>query len=94
MGKIIWEFRFPQDRCEFENALNGGRFASTIWNLYNDLRGKLKYGQKDSYSWQDIAEEALRYLREDVEKIGEIDSYAGWLGDEEKEEKEEEQLDD
>jgi len=41
--KAILEFNLPEEETEFMEAINGGMFKHVLWQLDQNLRGKLKY---------------------------------------------------
>lgn len=41
--KAILEFNLPEDNHEFENATNGAKMKSVLWDLREYLRHRLKY---------------------------------------------------
>uniref|UniRef100_A0A6H1Z9H7 Uncharacterized protein n=1 Tax=viral metagenome TaxID=1070528 RepID=A0A6H1Z9H7_9ZZZZ len=49
----------PEDKCEEELTFRGIDWALTVWDLDNELRGKLKYGHKFKN-----ADESLLWVRE------------------------------
>lgn len=44
--KTIMEFNMPEDREELEIAQNGQKYFSTLNDVYQYLRGQLKYNDK------------------------------------------------
>lgn len=42
--KAKLEFNLPEERDEFTLASNGGNFWSSLWDLDQWLRAKIKYG--------------------------------------------------
>lgn len=41
--KAVLEFTLPDEEVEFMEAVNGGMFKHVLWQLDQNLRGKLKY---------------------------------------------------
>ena len=45
MSKVIMEFDSIEDKDEIDMALNGWKFKSILYNIYElNLRGKIKHG--------------------------------------------------
>lgn len=62
--KAILEFNLPEDRNEHEIAIHAMDFALTCWDLDQQLRNWLKYGNKFN-----TADEALEATRETLNEI-------------------------
>jgi hypothetical protein len=43
--KAILEFNLPEEESEFMEAVNGGMFKHVLWQLDQNLRSNLKYGE-------------------------------------------------
>ena len=43
--KAILEFNLPEEEPEFMEAVNGGMFKHVLWQLDQNLRANLKYGE-------------------------------------------------
>lgn len=43
--KLIFEF--PEDRYEYDMAVNGSKWYNVAWEMYQYLRGKVKYAPDD-----------------------------------------------
>lgn len=42
--KAILEFNLPEDHTEHRQAINGGLWESVLWELDQDLRSTVKWG--------------------------------------------------
>lgn len=40
-------FKLPEDRHEYEMAVNGSKWYNVSWDMYQYLRGKTKYASDD-----------------------------------------------
>lgn len=43
--KAVLEFTLPDEEVEFMEAVNGGMFKHVLWQLDQNLRANLKYGE-------------------------------------------------
>lgn len=43
--KGVLEFTLPDEQVEFMEAVNGGMFKHVLWELDQNLRANLKYGE-------------------------------------------------
>lgn len=43
MAEALLKFDLIEERDDFENAVNGGRFRSCLWDIDQWLRSKIKY---------------------------------------------------
>ena len=43
--KAVLEFTLPDEETEFMEAANGGMFKHVLWQLDQNLRANLKYGE-------------------------------------------------
>ncbi len=41
--KVVLEFKLPEENHEFENATQGSKMRSVLWEFDQWLRGKVKY---------------------------------------------------
>jgi len=57
--KTIIEFNLPEDREEYELAINAGKIQTLIDDLDNYLRGQIKYNE-DLTDWQCDTYESIR----------------------------------
>lgn len=65
MNKATFEFRLPEQRQEFEDALHGGRFRMALSDMDDYLRDQVKYNDK-------LSDEAIDALQMAREKLGAI----------------------
>ena len=42
-------FILPEDRYEYDMAVNGSKWYSVAWDMYQYLRGKTKYASDDGH---------------------------------------------
>lgn len=49
MPKLILEYQMPEDKSDYEMALNASKYAGIINEFKNELRQKIKY-ESDSLS--------------------------------------------
>lgn len=67
MPKATLTFTLPEEREEYDLALNGSRAQTTIDDIDNYLRGKIKYGN--------LTEEQEAIYEEIRNKLHELKSY-------------------
>jgi hypothetical protein len=62
--KAILEFDLPEDKTDFEAAINGHKYKSAHWELDQLLRSEIKYKDlsEDTYK-------AYKFCREELRKI-------------------------
>ena len=63
--KATLEFNLPDEQLEFDNAVNGWRWSSIVWELDQHLRSQIKYNDK-------LTEEQYKVLQEVRDKLHEI----------------------
>lgn len=63
--KAVLEFNFPDDRQDFELTVNAAKWYSTLWELDQYLRSRLKYEESIS----DDAYEALDDTRSKLHEL-------------------------
>jgi hypothetical protein len=67
--KAKLEFDLPEERVEFDLAVNGSNWSFVVWKLDQELRGKIKYSE-------DITEEQREIYQEVRDRIqGFMDHY-------------------
>lgn len=59
--KATLDFKLPEEQTEFENCLNGSKWAAICWNFDQFLRNKIKYGHSFT-----SADEALETMRQEL----------------------------
>ena len=59
--KSILKFNLPEDQVDFQDAINGSKWAHTVWKIDQELRSKTKY-TPDTMSTETY--EALISIRE------------------------------
>lgn len=62
--KAILEFNLAEEMDEFRNAIDGGGLRSSLWDLDQWLRSKVKYGMLP-----EAEEKAFREAREELHSI-------------------------
>ena len=60
MPKAILEFNLYEERYDFEQAVNAGKYRSVLWDLDQFLRSKTKYASDDATEEQLAAYYSLR----------------------------------
>ncbi len=63
MGKVILEFDSVEEQDEIKKALDGYKWALSMWDLDNQLRSVVKY------SGEDVSEDVVEFaekLRQDI----------------------------
>jgi glutamate-1-semialdehyde aminotransferase len=45
MPHAFIRFRLPEEQSEFETAIQGGRAKSALWDIDQECRSLLKYGE-------------------------------------------------
>lgn len=58
--KTILEFNLPDEREEFELAINGYKWSRAMWNLDQELRSIIKYSEVHSEEVKEFAQ----YMRD------------------------------
>ena len=56
MPKVILEFNLPEDRDDFDLALNGWKYKSVIEEFYQSLRKLSKYEDREDLKIDEIRE--------------------------------------
>lgn len=56
MPKYIIEFTLPEEREEFEIAIQAGKFHSALWDLSNEIRSRTKHLDDKSTTWDEVRE--------------------------------------
>ena len=51
--KAILKFNLPDDAEEFKSATNGTKYSVCLYNLWNELRAKEKYSEKQETTWEE-----------------------------------------
>ena len=62
-------FKLPEDRYEFDMAVNGNNWHNVAWEMYQYLRGKTKYPSDDAHeeytqARSDCKDELFRIMQE------------------------------
>lgn len=65
MPKLTLEFSMPEDTQEFNDAMNGPRFASASHEMYSFLRDMRKHRD-------DLNEDQLKVVHEITDKFNEL----------------------
>lgn len=62
--KAILEFNLPEERPEFDLAVNGNKWSFVAWKIDQELRSKIKYSESITDDQRDIYQEVRDMLRE------------------------------
>jgi hypothetical protein len=63
--KATIDFNLPEDRADFEYAINGHRWASVLWELDNELRAHIKHSDR----WTPEQKEAMQKVRDTINEL-------------------------
>ena len=69
MPKFKLEYNLPEEKSDFMLASRAFEWYSTLWDLDQFLRNKLKYGS-DFKSADEALEEIRKFLHEEMEEEG------------------------
>jgi hypothetical protein len=61
--KAKLEFDLPEERIEFDLAVNGGYWSFVAWKLDQELRGKIKYSESITEEQREIYQEVRDRIR-------------------------------
>jgi hypothetical protein len=64
MAKVILEFDPIEDRDDMENAINGWKWKTLVWDLDQHLRSELKYNDAITGDVYDALEKIREHLHE------------------------------
>ena len=64
MAKVILEFDPIEDRDDMENAINGWKWKTLVWDLDQHLRSELKYNPSITGDVYDAVEKIRKHLHE------------------------------
>jgi hypothetical protein len=67
--KAVLEFDLPEDKTDFEAAINGHNYKSAIWDFDQLLRSEMKYKELSDETYQ-----AYKWCRAELRKILEQDN--------------------
>lgn len=62
--KAVLEFTLPDEEPEFMEAVNGGMFKHVLWQLDQNLRANLKYGELP-----DVEYKCYELIRKDLHSL-------------------------
>lgn len=68
--KAILKFNLPEDTYEFNSAVNGAKYRSSLFDLDQTLRSKIKYNENLTHEQMEIYEEIRNLLHEVLEDNG------------------------
>ena len=66
MPKATLSFSLPDEREEFETAINAGKYHSALWDLREAFRQKAKYSEDDKTTW----DEAYQFFWDTLKETG------------------------
>lgn len=69
MGKITMEFDSVEEAEEIRSALDGYKWKIAMWDLDQELRKIVKYGQFDNREATSEERDAADKLREELRKV-------------------------
>lgn len=58
------QFELPDEQYEFDQAVNGHKYASVLWHLDQHLRNRLKYEEGLSQDAYDALQHTRDHLRQ------------------------------
>ena len=67
--KAILEFNLPEEREEFNLALNGHKAQIIIDEIFSELRKNLKYGRTTQFQGLQVTDEQLYEVLENVREL-------------------------
>jgi len=65
--KSILEFDLPEESDELRDALDGAKWKLVVWDILQDLRSRVKYGESPELPkslTQDAADELREYVHD------------------------------
>ena len=65
--KATLSFTLPEDEGEFQNAINGGKYAAVIDDIKMAFRDKDKYSPIQETTWAEVRELLYSVLRGSLE---------------------------
>ena len=62
--KAKLEFKLPEEKVEFSNAVNGHKWAHIVWKVDQELRSKIKHSESLTDDQRDIYQEVRNLINE------------------------------
>lgn len=62
--EAILRFNLPEERLEFDLAVNGNKWSYVTWKVDQELRSKIKYSESITEEQRDIYQEVRNLINE------------------------------
>jgi hypothetical protein len=62
--EAILKFNLPEERPEFDLAVNGSKWSFVAWKVDQELRSKIKYSESLTEEQRDIYQEVRNLINE------------------------------
>lgn len=69
MATAKLEFMLPDEREEYEDAMNGWRYSLALWNIKNEVRSIWKHQEMSEEAWN-IVDKIYEMIHEQIAESG------------------------